>query len=180
MKSTFTVTRYGTRAPASQTQTNAFIIHSKNCLKNRSNCKKISLMFSWHVLVYSLALKWEFLTRLLLKSDTGSSRNLKKRKGRHVTRSCFGARLWSPLFWSQIIKEQTSEQPCFFFKFLGGRLEDRKTHMHSDVSHIETRCLMLQAFKIKMNVRLVVSHVVHWAAESSLHPNPAISTWQQH
>lgn len=52
--------------------------------------------------------------------------------------------------------------------------------MHSDVSHIETRCLMLQAFKIKMNVRLVVSDVVHWAAESSLHPNPAISTWQQH
>lgn len=152
----------------------------KTVWKIDQTVKRCRWCFHKHVLVYCLALKWEFLTRLLLKSDTGSSRNLKKRKGRHVTRSRFGARLWSPLFWSQIIKEQTSEQPCFFFKFLGGRLEDRKTHMHSDVSHIETRCLMLQAFKIKMNVRLVVSDVVHWAAESSLHPNPAISTWQQH
>lgn len=56
-----------------------------------------------------------------------------------------------------------------------GRLTCTLIHLH-----IETRCLMLQAFKIKMNVRLVVSDVVHWAAESSLHPNPAISTWQQH
>lgn len=106
----------------------------KTVWKIDQTVKRFRWCFHKHVLVYCLALKWEFLTRLLLKSDTGSSRNLKKRKGRHVTRSRFGARLWSPLFWSQIIKEQTSEQPCFFFKFLGGRLEDRKTHMHSDTS----------------------------------------------
>ena len=57
MKSTFTVTRCDARAPASQTETNAFIIHS-NCLKKTDQTVK---RFSWcfHKLdvVYSLALR---------------------------------------------------------------------------------------------------------------------------
>lgn len=37
-----------------------------------------------------------------------------------------------------------------------GRLTCTLIHLH-----METSCLILQAFKIKMNVRLVVSHIVH-------------------